>query len=84
MKAINDAHFQEYEVKPEIVSTAPGRFHLIGEHSWFFKDKTLSMAINIPVYVSVSKREDSALKFYFHQLSDRKKANQFIKIQKRR
>ena len=75
MKAINDAHFQEYEVKPEIVSTAPGRFHLIGEHSWFFKDKTLSMAINIPVYVSVSKREDSALKFYFHQLSDRKKAN---------
>jgi galactokinase len=54
MKAINDAHFQEYEVKPEIVSTAPGRFHLIGEHSWFFKDQTLSMAINIPVYVSVS------------------------------
>jgi len=73
MKAINDAHTREYECKPDVVTKAPGRFHLIGDHSWFFKDKTLSMAVNLPVYVAVSKRDDSALKFYYHQINERKK-----------
>lgn len=75
MKAINDAHMAEYGVKQEIVIRSPGRFHLIGEHSWFFKDKTISMAVNLPVYVAVSKRSDSTLKFYFKQLNERKRAN---------
>ena len=75
MKAVNDAHELEYEKKPDIVVKAPGRFHLIGEHSWFFKDKTMSMAVNLPVYVAVSKREDSTVRFYFHQLNERKKAS---------
>ena len=66
MKAVNDAHELEYGGKPDIVAKAPGRFHLIGEHSWFFKDKTLSMAVNIPVYVSFSKREDSSFRLYFN------------------
>ncbi len=75
MKAVNDAHELEYGQKPEVVAKAPGRFHLIGEHSWFFKDKTMSMAVNLPVYVSISKREDTSIKFYFHQLNERKKAS---------
>ena len=75
MKALNDAHNNEYGEKPDIVAKAPGRFHLIGEHSWFFKDKTLSMAVNLPVYVAVSKRSDSSVKFYFHQLNERKKSS---------
>lgn len=83
MKAINDAHELEYEVKPDVVAKAPGRFHLLGEHSWFFKDKTLSMAVNLPVYIAISKRDDSTLKFYFQQLNERKRssvtANKFKK-----
>ena len=75
MKAVNDAHELEYENKPEVVAKAPGRFHLIGEHSWFFKDKTMSMAVNLPVYVAISKRDDTSVKFYFHQLNERKKAS---------
>ncbi len=75
MKAVNDAHELEYQEKPDIVAKAPGRFHLIGEHSWFFKDKTMSMAVNLPVYVAVSKRDDSTVKFYFHQLKERKKTS---------
>lgn len=75
MKAINDAHMAEYGEKQDIVVRAPGRFHLIGEHSWFFKDKTLSMAVNLPVYVAITKRSDSTLKFYFKQLNERKRAN---------
>lgn len=75
MKIINEIHKAEYEKKPDVIATAPGRFHLIGEHSWFFKDKTLSMAINLPIYVAISKRNDSYLKFYFHQIADRKRSN---------
>ena len=75
MKIVNDSHHSEYGVMPDLVVKAPGRFHLIGEHSWFFKDKTLSMAVNIPVYVAFSKREDSSFRFYFKQLNERKKAN---------
>ncbi len=75
MKAVNDAHELEYGQKPDVVAKAPGRFHLIGEHSWFFKDKTMSMAVNLPVYVAVSKREDTSIRFYFHQLNERKKAS---------
>ena len=74
MKALNDAHKLEYGEKPDVVAKAPGRFHLIGEHSWFFKDKTMSMAFNLPVYVAVSKRDDTSIRFYFHQLNERKKA----------
>ncbi len=75
MKVLNDEHFAEYQEYPEVTAKAPCRFHMIGEHSWFFKDKTLSFAADIPVYVSVSKRTDSVMKFYFVQTGERKKAN---------
>ena len=38
MKALNDAHNNEYGEKPDIVARAPGRFHLIGEHSCLKKE----------------------------------------------
>ena len=75
MEEIFSVHQEEYGVKPDVVVKAPGRFHLIGEHSWFFKDKTLSMAVNLPVYISASKRKDSSVRVYFVQMSDRKRAN---------
>ena len=73
MKALNDAHELEYEKMPEVVAKAPGRFHLAGEHSLFYKDKTISMAMNLYVHIAVSKRDDGLAKIYFHQLNDRKK-----------
>ncbi len=73
MKEVIEAHFQEYNTAPEIILCAPGRFHLIGEHSWFCKDKTLSMAVDIPVYIALSSRTDASAKFYFAQLNERKR-----------
>ncbi|MCR5724702.1 MAG: galactokinase [Treponema sp.] len=73
MNNVYEAHESEYQVLPQIVVSAPGRFHLIGEHSWFCKDKTLSMAVNLPVYVAVSPRDDGTVRFFFPQLSERKK-----------
>ena len=75
MEFVKDIHKSEYGETPQVLVSAPGRIHLIGEHSWFFKDKTLSMGVNLPVYVAVSARSDNAVHFYFPQLKDRKKAN---------
>ena len=75
MEDIAQQHLSEYGLKPDVVAVAPGRFHLAGEHTWFFKDKTLSMAVDLPVYVALSKRADTSLRFHFVQLDDRKKTN---------
>ena len=75
MKLINDIHSAEYGTSAQLVTKAPGRFHLLGEHSWFFKDKTMSMAVNLPVYVAFSKREDNSFHFYFYQAKERKKSS---------
>ena len=70
-----EEHKKEYGKKPEVIAQAPGRFHLCGEHSWIFRDKTLSMAVNLPVYVSGSLRDDETFKFNFVQLEEKKHAN---------
>lgn len=74
MENVAKEHKKEYEKKPEVVASAPGRFHLIGEHTWFFKDKTLSMAVDLPVHVAVSRRKDTNLRFFYPQLGEKKRA----------
>lgn len=64
------SHTGEYGTAPDIVVRAPGRSHLIGEHSWFFRDKTLSIAVDIYVYVAISRRNDGTLRFFFPQMAD--------------
>ncbi len=70
-----EEHSREYHNENPVIACANGRFHLMGEHCWFSKDKTLSMVVDLPVYVCVSKRDDSAFRFYFHQLNDRKRSS---------
>ncbi len=72
MEAVIQSHKKEYGVKPDVIAQAPCRFHLMGEHTWFFKDKTLSMAVDLPVYLAVSKRADNNLKFKYVQLDEEK------------
>ena len=78
MLPVKEIHLLEFGEMPEIVASAPGRIHLIGENTWFFKDKVLSMAVDITVYVAVSKSKDNIHHFYFHQLNDRKKSSTTI------
>ena len=75
MKEVIEAHLKEYGKKPDLLVSAPGRFHLIGEHSWFCKDKTLSMAVNFPIYVAISVRDDVTVRFNFVQMDERKRCN---------
>lgn len=64
------SHTNEYGSAPDVIARAPGRSHLIGEHSWFFKDKTLSMAVDMYVYVAMSLRSDGSFRFFFPQMAD--------------
>lgn len=73
MEQVCLAHQTEYGMDPAAVVSAPGRIHLLGEHSWYFKDKTLSAAIDMPVTVAVSPRTDQSLRFHFVQLNERKR-----------
>jgi len=64
VNAIVSLHKEFFGVEPLVVATAPCRFHLMGERSWFFGGKTISMGIDKFVSVSVSRRNDDNL--YFH------------------
>ncbi|MBO5123560.1 MAG: galactokinase [Spirochaetaceae bacterium] len=75
MKEVIETHLREYDKKPDILVSTPGRFHLIGEHSWFCKDKTLSMAVNLPIYVAITVRDDAMVRFNFIQMNERKRCN---------
>lgn len=83
MKKAIEAHQTEYDSQPDVVVSAPARVHLLGERSWYFKDKTLSIAVDKFVYVVVSLRSDSSMRFYFHQLNERKRA-QYTSLKFRR
>lgn len=72
---VTESHITEYGSPPDVAVYAPGRSHLIGEHSWFFRDKTLSMAVDLRVYVAVSRRNDTSFRFYFAQMADRKRSS---------
>lgn len=74
IKGVYDAHRKEYGEFPKVVVSAPGRFNIMGERScWFFKDKTLSMAVNLNVFVAISPREDSSVKLFFVHRDERRK-----------
>ncbi len=74
IKDVYDAHRKEYGEFPKVVVSAPGRFNIMGERScWFFKDKTLSMAVNLNVFVAISPREDNSVRFFFVQHNERRK-----------
>ncbi|MGP1594249.1 MAG: galactokinase [Treponema sp.] len=73
MQKIVPFHVDEYGDEPEVTVAVPGRFHLLGEHTWFAHGNTLSMAIDHYLYLCVSKRKDSNYRFLSLALKERKK-----------
>jgi galactokinase len=73
MQKIVSFHTGEYETGPEVTVSVPGRFHLLGEHTWFAKGNTLSMAINYNLYLCASLRPDQSYRLYSVSLGERKK-----------
>ncbi len=73
MQKIVKFHVDEYGDNPEVCALAPGRFHLLGEHTWFAQGNTLSMAINHYLYAAASKRKDNNFRLFSVSLNERKK-----------
>lgn len=73
MQKIIPYHTYEYGDQPEVIATAPGRFHLLGEHLWFAHDDALSLAINKSLYLSASRRPDNNFRLYSVSLDERRK-----------
>jgi galactokinase len=54
--------FEEiYDSKPEVVSSAPGRVNIIGEHTDYNQGYVLPAAINLRNYFLLSKRKDEKI-----------------------
>jgi len=75
MHKIVPTHAGEYDAEPEVIVKVPGRFHLLGEHTWFAKGNALSMAIEQSLWLSVSERPDPNYRVYSVALNERKKVS---------
>lgn len=73
MERIGECHKAEYGCEPAAAASVPGRFHLLGEHTWFAGGNTLSMAIDFRLFISISPREDAGYRIYSVKTGERKK-----------
>ena len=69
-------HVNEYGDEPFSCVSVPGRFHLLGEQTWFAQGNTLSVAIDSNLYLCISKRQDSNFRFYSLSLNERRRVSQ--------
>ena len=60
-----DASFKKvYKKSPEVISFAPGRVNLIGEHTDYNGGHVFPCALTIGTYAAVAKRDDRMVQFY--------------------
>jgi hypothetical protein len=69
-------HVNEYGDEPVSCVSVPGRFHLLGEQTWFAQGNTLSVTIENSLYLCISKRQDSNFRFYSLSLNERRRVSQ--------
>ncbi len=75
MEYIVQAHKKEYGEEPLLIVRAPGRVNLIGDHTDYNDGYVFPMAIEKYIWVAVSKRKDSYVRFYSIDHEDRKRIN---------
>ncbi|MDR1894485.1 MAG: galactokinase [Spirochaetales bacterium] len=68
-----EIHKNEYGCKPEVVGSAPGVLNILGEHTDYNEGYVLQMALPQRSYVALSRRKDNSLRFYSHNLLERKR-----------
>ena len=75
LDACHDVHFKEYGTAPTVLASAPGKSSLLGDHTEFAKGLVLSVAISLRLFVAVSPRSDSLVRFYSREYNERKKTS---------
>lgn len=69
------SHKEEYGEPPQLISTAPGRVNVIGEHTDYNEGYVLPIAVDYCVNVAFSRRKDQHLKFFSADFRDRKRTS---------
>jgi galactokinase len=72
---ITAQHEKEYGERPTVITSAPGKIDLLGEHSEVGQGYVLSLAIDRRFYIAVSHRDDNSLRFFSANLNERKKSS---------
>lgn len=55
---------EKFNQSPRVISSAPGRFNLIGEHTDYNKGYVFPVAINLRIYFLVSPRKDEKVRVW--------------------
>jgi galactokinase len=66
-------HKAEHGTEPEVIASAPGKIHLIGDHTEYNDGFVLPVAIDRYVHIAMSRRKDSSLRFFAADLGERKR-----------
>ncbi len=75
MKDIVALHRAEFEEYPEIVAAAPGVVKLLGEQIPSSEGLVLAAGLSLEVWVAISFRRDSSLRFFAVDLGERKRGS---------
>lgn len=67
-------HENEYGEKPTVITSAPGKVDLLGDHGEVGQGYVLSLAIDRRFYIAASQRSDNSLRFFSANLNERKKS----------
>ncbi|MBQ45007.1 MAG: galactokinase, partial [Porticoccaceae bacterium] len=55
-QSLSDGFIEIFDCKPDIISTAPGRVNLIGDHTDYNQGFVLPAAIHMTTTIAVSRR----------------------------
>lgn len=72
---IAQLHRIEYEAPPEVIVSAPGMVRLIGEHTADSNGCFLALPFNHRLFIALSPRRDSSIRFFAADLNERKRTN---------
>ncbi|MCL2792865.1 MAG: galactokinase [Spirochaetaceae bacterium] len=75
MEKIINLHRDEYGSDPEIVVEAPGALTIMGNHVDSDDGFMIQAALDMKIYVSMSKRKDNSLRFYAVDFDERKRTS---------
>jgi galactokinase len=68
-------HHSKFDREPQVIASAPGTVHIIGEHTDWNKGLIMPIAVDFRVHVAMSRRRDQALRFYSINYNDLKKTS---------
>ncbi|MCL2481134.1 MAG: galactokinase [Spirochaetaceae bacterium] len=75
MEKIVNLHRDEYTSDPEVVVEAPAALTVMGNHADSDGGFMIQAALDMKIYVSISRRKDNSLRFYAVDFEERKRTS---------